>query len=137
MNAMPIAVRDYMSTNPVTVTPETEITQVVRILIEQDISGVIVVDETNIVVGVVTERDCITAATSADYYGEWGGPVGKYMSSPVEYVNPDDNLVDVADRMAKSTIRRYPVIDEGRLVGLLARRDVMRALNAGHYLMTS
>jgi CBS domain-containing protein len=94
-------------------------------------SGVIVVDDANVVVGVITERDCIAAATSADYYGEWGGPAGMYMSSPVEYVNPDDNLVDVADRMAKSTVRRYPVIDDGRLVGLIARRDVMRALGAG------
>ena len=131
MNAIPIAVRDCMAINPITVTPETEITQVVRILIEQDISGVIVVDNEDVVAGVVTERDCIAAATSADYYGEWGGPVGKYMSAPVECVNPDDNLVDVADRMAKSSFRRYPVVEEGRLVGLLSRRDVMRALSNG------
>ncbi len=131
MNAIPIAVRDCMAINPITVTPETEITQVVRILIEQDISGVIVVDDEDVVAGVVTERDCIAAATSADYYGEWGGPVGKYMSAPVECVSPDDNLVDVADRMAKSSFRRFPVVEEGRLVGLLSRRDVMRALSNG------
>jgi CBS domain-containing protein len=128
MNAMHIAVRDYMSANPVTVSPQTEITQVARILIEQDISGVVVVDDADVVVGVLTERDCIGAATSANYYGEWGGPAGQFMSSPVEYVSPDDNLVDVAERMAKSVFRRYPVMEEGRLVGLLARRDVMRAL---------
>ena len=96
MNAIPIAVRDYMSTSPVTVTPGTEITQVVHVLIERDISGVIVIDSANAVVGVVTERDCIAAASSADYYGEWGGPVEKFMSSPVECVNPHENLVDVA-----------------------------------------
>ena len=85
-------------------------------------------DDADVVVGVLTERDCIAAATSANYYGEWGGPAGQFMSSPVEYVGPDDNLVDVAERMAKSVFRRYPVMEEGRLVGLLARRDVMRAL---------
>lgn len=131
MNAIPLTVRDYMATDVITVSPEDEITQVVRLLIERDISGVVVVDDEGQVAGVVTERDCISVATSADYYEEWGGPVERYMSSPVDCVAPDDSLVDVAARMTESRFRRFPVVEDGHLVGLLTRRDVLRALQKG------
>ena len=128
MNRIPLRVSDYMVRDLLTVAPETEIRQVVRLLVERDMSGALVVDRDGALVGVVTERDCIAVASSADYYEEWGGPVPKYMSSPVEHVAPDDNLVDVAVRMAASHYRRFPVIEDGRLVGILTRREVLRAL---------
>ena len=74
MKSTLLAVRDCMTTSLTTVTPHTEITKVVHVLIEQDISGVVVTDD-SAVVGIVTERDCIAAATSADYYAEWAGPL--------------------------------------------------------------
>jgi CBS domain-containing protein len=131
MNRIPLEVRDYMTSDPITVSPTTDIAHVVRLLIEHDLSGLIVVDDANTVLGVVTERDCIAAATSADYYGEWGGPVAKYMSSSVECVAPGENLLDIAERMVASRFRRFPVVERGQLVGLLTRRDVMRALVEG------
>jgi CBS domain-containing protein len=51
------------------------------------------------------------------------------MSAPVEVVGPDESLVDIAERMASSPYRRFPVIEDGRLVGLLSRRDVLRAID--------
>jgi len=86
-----------------------------------------------VLVGIVTERDCIAVAATADYFEEWGGPAEKFMTSPVEHVSPDDNLVDVAARMASSRFRRYPVLDNGRLIGLLTRREVLRALANGSW----
>ncbi len=115
-------------TEVVTVAPDTEITRVVSILIEKDISGVVVVDSSGATVGIVTERDCIGTATHSGYFDQLGGPVADYMSAPVETVGPDDNLVDVAVRLTNSIYRRYPVLQNGRLVGLIARRDVLRAL---------
>ena len=133
MKPMPLEVRDYMTTDLITVSPRDEITQVVRLLIEHDISGLLVVEEGYRVVGVVTERDCISVATSADYYEEWGGPVERYMSAPVETVAPEENLVDVAERMTKSQYRRFPVVDDGHVIGILTRRDVLRALGKGSW----
>ena len=133
MNAASLEVRDYMTKHPITVSPHTEITAVVGLLIENDISGVIVVDDKSAVIGVLTERDCIAAAASADYYGEWGGPVRNFMSAPATCVGPDENLVDVAVRLTQSRFRRFPVVADGRLVGLLTRRDVLRALEGGSW----
>lgn len=131
--SMPLRVRDYMATKLVTVTPQTEITQVVQTLIGNDISGVLVVDESATLVGILTERDCIAVASSAGYYDEWGGPVSSFMSAPVETVSPDENLVDVAVKMASSTYRRFPVVEDGMLVGLIHRRDVLRAIGSGSW----
>lgn len=131
--SIPLCVRDYMTTQLVTVSPATEITHVVQTLIEHDISGVLVVDDTRTLVGILTERDCIAVASSAGYYDEWGGPAATFMSSPVETVAPDDNLVDVAVRMAQSTYRRFPVVEADKLVGLLHRRDVLRAIGSGSW----
>ncbi len=132
---VPLRVRDYMTADVLTVSPRDEITQVVQLLIERDISGVVVVDEDSVVVGILTERDCIAVAASAGYFDEWGGPVDSYMSTPVETAGPDDNLVDVAERMTHSQYRRFPVIENGKLIGIIGRRDVLRALNSGSWFV--
>ena len=122
-----------MTTELVTVPPQTEITQVVQILITEDISGVLVVEESGALAGILTERDCISVASSAGYYDEWGGPVASFMTTAVETAHPDDNLVDIAVRMTNSPHRRFPVIEEDKLVGLISRRDVLRALGGGSW----
>ena len=124
----PLKVRDYMVTKVLTVTPEFEITRVVDLLIENDISGLVVLDKEGATVGIVTERDCIATVVHSGYFDELGGPVSEYMSSPVETAAPTDSLVEVADRFVNSAFRRFPVIENGRLVGIIARRDVLRAL---------
>jgi CBS domain-containing protein len=131
--SVPLRVRDYMTQKVLTVAPRTEIMQVVQLMLANDVSGLLVVDDGGNLVGVVTERDCIDVAASAGYHDEWGGPVAEFMSSPVETVGPDDNLMDVAVRMAASPHRRFPVAVGSRLVGLISRRDVLRALGSGSW----
>ena len=130
MNEIPLRVRDYMTQDLITISADTEIAQAVHLMIEHDISGLLVSDDSGGVAGVFTERDCIAVASEAGYYEQWGGPVKNYMSSSVETVDADDNLIDVAARMAASPHRRFPVVDGGRLVGLLSRRDVLRAIES-------
>ena len=128
-----LRVNEYMSTQLFTVTPDTEIMRAVYLLVEHDISGVPVVDEEGILVGILTERDCIVTAISAGYFDEAGGSVRDFMSSPVEPVQRDDSLMDVADRLSKSIYRRFPVVEDGRLIGLISRRDVLEALKQGSW----
>jgi len=128
-----LRVSEYMSTELVTITPDTEIMRAVHLLVEHDISGMPVVDEKGNLVGILTERDCIATAINAGYFDEAGGSVRDFMSSPVETAEADDSLMDVADRLSKSTYRRFPVIEDGRLVGLIGRRDVLEALMQGSW----
>lgn len=124
-------IRDHMATEMVTVTPDTEIMRAVHLLVENDISGMPVIETGGRLVGILTERNCIDVALQAGYFDESGGRVADYMSAPVETVRPDDSLMDVADRFRQSTFRRFPVVEDGKLIGLISRRDVLTALRSG------
>lgn len=124
-------VRDFMKTNPLSISPETEIMRAVHLLVAEDISGLPVTDAQGRLVGILTERDCIAVALQAGYFDELGGRVEQYMTTPVETVEPDSSLMDLAELFARSPFRRCPVVEEGRLVGLICRRDILRALTSG------
>jgi CBS domain-containing protein len=131
MHADALRVKDFMARDMLTVTPDTDIMRAIVMFTEHDISGMPVVDERGALVGILTERDIIVAALNAGYHDETGGAVQNFMSTPVETVSPDDSLLDVADFFARSPMRRCPVVADGRLVGLISRRDVLRALSDG------
>ena len=124
----PRRVRDYMTKEPHTVSPAMEIMRAVGLLVERDLSGFPVVNDAGELLGMLTERDIIRVGIQAGYFDEIVGSVGDYMTRELETAHPDDSLMDVAERFVVSSHRRFPVVDDGRLVGLLCRRDVLRAL---------
>jgi CBS domain-containing protein len=128
MTLQSILVRDYMTRRLVTLAPQTEILRALHTLIKKDISGAPVVNESGVLVGIVTERDCMQVALNATYHSEYGGVVADFMSSPVVSISPDESIVDVAKRFLETRYHRYPVVENGRLIGQISRRDVMRAL---------
>jgi CBS domain-containing protein len=123
-----VRVRDFMVKKPVVFTRETDLLDAVCVLVERRLSGAPVVDERGNMVGVLTERDFLKAALVAGYHGERGGCVGDYMTRDVVAVNADDNLLDVATRFVETKYRAYPVMEDNRLVGVVARRHVLRAV---------
>ncbi len=123
-----VIVKDHMSKNPVTLAPGTEIRQAAHVLIDKDISGAPVLDEHGRLVGVFTERDCMRVAMQADYHGEPAGLVKDYMSEDPQWVDPEQSILILAELFINGRFHRYPVVDNGRLVGVISRRDVMRAM---------
>lgn len=126
-------VRDLMTTRVLTVEPDMEIMHAIHLLVKKDISGAPVIDRDRNLVGMLTERDCIEIALHAGYFDEIGGQVRRYMAAPVEAVSPDTLLMDIAERFAREPMRRYPVVEDGKLVGMVFRRDVLRALTEGSW----
>ena len=124
----PLRVSDYMGEVPLTVTADMPIMAAVGLLVEHDISGVIVIDANTTPIGILTERDCIRTALQAGYFDESAGIVGDYMTSDITTAGPEDSLMDVAQLFADSPFRRCPVVAQGRLVGMISRRNVLRAL---------
>jgi CBS domain-containing protein len=120
--------RDYMTRHLITLTPDMEILHAIGILVERQISGAPVLDRTGNLVGMLSEKDCLRIALSAGYYGEWGGRVAEYMNAPVATIDADMPIVEVAQLFAEREYRRYPVLEDARLVGQLSRSDVLRAL---------
>jgi CBS domain-containing protein len=125
-------VKDHMATEVVTLRSDMEILRAAQELIGRDISGAPVLDQHGRLVGVLTERDCIRVALHAGYHGVPGGLVRDYMTPDPISVSPDDSVVELAQRFIEGPYRRYPVLDGGRLVGVISRRDVMRAMGQ-HY----
>lgn len=129
-----VFVKDHMTKNPVTLSPDMTIREAVHLLVKKDISGAPVLDDHGRLVGVLTERDCMRVTMQADYHGEPGGLVKEYMSGNPQWIGPEQSILTVADLFISGRFHRYPVVDQGRLVGIISRRDVIRAM--GQYFPT-
>jgi CBS domain-containing protein len=125
-----LTARDYMATDLVLLAPDTDLHQAMRALLERNISGAPVVDAAGNLVGLLSEKDCFRAAFTATYHREPGGRVSEYMSRRVETIDADMEIIDVVELFLRSPYRRFPVVEKHRLVGLLTRRDALRALEA-------
>jgi len=122
-------VGDFMVTDPVTVTPDTDIHQAIKTLLERQLSGLPVVDGKGDPVGFLSSKDCLKIAFSAAYHQEGGGRVSAFMSERVRTIPSDMDIVEAADMFLKTGYRRFPVVADGRLVGVISRYEVLRALD--------
>nr|MBS0020984.1 CBS domain-containing protein [Gammaproteobacteria bacterium] len=123
-----VLAKDYMSANLVTFTPHMDVLNAIQVLVEHRISGAPVVDETGNVVGILSQKDCLRVALEASYHGEWGGRVSEFMSRNAKTVEAETSILEVAEMFMKDEYRRYPVMEENRLIGQISRHDVLRAL---------
>jgi CBS domain-containing protein len=140
-----VIVRDAMTDagRLVSVSPDATLKQVAELMVEHEISGLPVVDADGRVLGVISEADVIRGET-----GGTGGQgmiararaiadpdslsiprtAGEAMSSPAVTIRDDETVVEAAHRIDERGVNRLPVVDEdGRLVGIIARADVVRA----------
>jgi CBS domain-containing protein len=117
-----------MATSLVTLDPETDVLVAMKRLLDERISGAPVVDARGNLVGVLTQRDCLEVAVQSVYHQAPAGSVAEYMSAPVETLPASAPLMEVIEAFRRSAIRRFPVVEGSRLVGLITRRDVLRAI---------
>jgi CBS domain-containing protein len=115
-------VRDAMTPGVQSVSPGETLPAVATMMRESDVGAIPVVDG-NQLVGIVTDRDIVARAVaeSADLARTTAGEIA---SRDVMTVGPDESLDDARRRMAERQIRRLPVLEDGRLVGMLAQADV-------------
>jgi CBS domain-containing protein len=121
-------VSDIMATRLITFTPDTNIHEAIRILVDERISGAPVVDGEGALVGVLSRKDCLKIVFSARYHDDWGGPVREFMTSPVETLDAGQDLVSAAQFFVASNFRRFPVLRDDKLVGQVSRHDMLKAL---------
>jgi CBS domain-containing protein len=146
-------VRDIMDSNPATVRRETPVEEVVALLREHELPGVPVVDDDGKCVGIVTEADLVLPDDQGDlhlphYINLFGGtvflePLGRFegrlrkafasnaadmMTRRPDTVTPDTSAKDAARLVHESGHNRLPVVEDGRLVGVVTRLDLLGAL---------
>ncbi len=118
-------VKDIMNKPAVTVGPKDDVRSAAALMNQYDIGAVAVTDEHGGVAGIITDRDiairCAVSATApADTYAE------KIMSKGIISVSPENSLTEASRLMAKHKVRRLPVCDNGRLVGMISLGDISR-----------
>ena len=128
-------VRDLMTVKPITVDPETPILEARQRMLRERIRHLVVLDDTR-VVGIVTDRDVrLNLPSPATSLSVWeinyllpGVTVGGVMTTSVIVVDPDRSIAEVARIMMDHKIGALPVVEEGRLVGIITESDFVRAM---------
>lgn len=108
--------------------PDMKIIEAMRQLLEHDYSGAPVLSDEGELLGVLSQKDCLEAATNAYYDQSWGGPVSAHMSQSVEVIDWDMDVISAANQFLNSRYRRFPVLEDGKLIGQISRSDVLNAL---------
>ena len=123
------SVTKYMATNLFTFSPDQGIDQAIDIMLEKRISGGPVLDSNGALVGILSERDCLKIMVDAAYlnYPSGKGTVGDYMSTDIKTIDIDKDVLDAANMFLAGSVRRFPVVENGKLKGQISRRDIMKA----------
>ena len=118
-------VRDCMSENVVTITPEESAALAARLMTRHNLGVLAVCDYLGKLQGVVTDRDIITRCVAVDQDPS-RVPVADIMSAQVETIAPEENAQAATERMARKQVRRLPVVEAGKLVGVVSLNDLAR-----------
>jgi len=143
--------KDIMTKEVITVRPDEKVEKAARILVENKISGIPVVDDNQHVVGIITEKDLMIKASElkVPFYLtlfdsiiflenpiRFNNNIKKYTASNVKEamtakvfaVEEDASVSEVVDTMQRHEINRVPVLRHGKLIGIITRNDVLKSL---------
>jgi CBS domain-containing protein len=120
-----LTARDIMTEGVITIRPASTIQEAIETLLSERISGLPVVDDRGRLVGIVTEFAMLAVAYDEHVLSD---TVAQHMTTDLLTVDVDDAVRKVADLCVVHRVRRVPVLDHGKLVGLIARSDVLRAV---------
>ena len=117
-----------MVTKLITLAPEMELREAAKRLLKHQISGAPVVDSTGELVDIFSAKDLLTALIDAAYEQLPSSEVRAYMTRDLHTIPDDLDLLSIAQLFQRNDFRRLPVVCDGKLVGQISRRDVMRAV---------
>ena len=123
-----IKVQAYMTRRLVTFRPEMDLFTAINRLLEHGIASAPVIDSEGYLIGMLSESDCLRAILSGAYFEDAHGTVGNYMTSAVDTIAGEADIIEAAETFLRGQRRRLPVLESGRLVGMIARSDVLRAV---------
>jgi CBS domain-containing protein len=120
-------VRDAMTPNPRTIQRDVSVVEAAKIMEEADVGSIPVVDADEILLGMVTDRDIALRVVAAGKDPRMT-TVGEIATNNVSPAYPDEPLDEALDQMAYRQVRRLPVIEDDRVVGILAQADMVHEL---------
>lgn len=129
LESAPILVRDYMTENLITFRRDQYVVEVMEVLIKNKISGAPVVNARNELEGVISDGDCMKQISESRYYNM---PIGdmkieQYMDTDVTTIDKNMDIFDCASLFYKHDCRRFPIVENGKLIGQISRKDILCA----------
>ena len=114
--------KDIMTTDVITVKSQTSVYQAIQELIDNNITGLPVVDDDMTVVGIVSEKDMLKMLYDLE---KDGGTVADYMTEMAVSFDLEDSLLDICNCFMKNPFRRAPILSDGKLTGIISRADII------------
>ena len=122
-------VKHVMTTKVVTVTQDTPVSQATELLMKNNITGMPVVEEDMTLVGVITEKDVLKLFYSSGH--ATNRTVRDFMTTPAVHFDQDEDIQDVCACLMENFFRRVPVTSNGKVIGIVTRRDVLDYVSRG------
>ena len=117
------SVKEIMNPNVVSLGPNASLRDAAELMARQKIGSIVIVDN-NEPIGIITERDFATKIMLQPYSAD--SKVSEAMSSPVVHITSNQSVADVIDIMANKDIRKVPVIDNGKVIGIVTGTEFLR-----------
>ena len=114
--------KTVMTTNVISVNRQTQIYEAIKILVENNITGLPVVHDDMTLAGVLSEKDVLNLLYNTE---DKPGSVEDFMTKDPVCFNVDDSLIDIAECFIKNNFRRVPIVAEGKLAGIVSRKDII------------
>lgn len=124
-------IREYMATNLITFTPDSNVMDVVNALLEKRITGAPVLNNRKEVVGMIDDKTCLKLLVASEYYNSplSEQTVSNYMDDVLTTVKEDISISEAANIFLETKYKRLIVVDgNGKLAGQISRRDILRAI---------
>ena len=125
-----ILVSDYMTKKLITFKPSDSLDHVINLLIKNKISGGPVVNDKNELIGIISEGDCMKHISDSKYYNmpmDSDNTVEKNIASEFETIDKNMNIFDAATKFISSKRRRFPIVENGKLIGQISQKDILKA----------
>jgi CBS domain-containing protein len=123
-----IKAKDVMSTKVTTIDEYANVMEVIKLLVEHNVTGLPVVDDAGRLLGMVTEKDILMLLLyDPDVKGK---TVTDLMTTEIVHFDEDENLMKIFESLVQNNFRRVPILSEGRLAGIVSRRDIIVFLSA-------
>jgi CBS domain-containing protein len=121
-----ILAKDIMTKHVICIHRSTPIIEAIDLMVTNGITGIPVVKEDSILVGILSEQDVLRLLHT--YEDEKDKSVSDFMTQPAIHFDEDESVEDISICMMKNSIRRVPVTSNGRVVGLISRSDILKQI---------
>ena len=119
-----LAAKDIMTTQVICIHKDTPVFEAIKLMIENNITGIPVIEDDNTLIGIISEQDVLRLYNT--YEKEKDRKVNDFMTQPAIHFDQNEYVIDICHCLMDNSIRRVPVTSNGKVVGVISRTDILK-----------